>query len=43
VPIRSEGYLEFQSDFKAARHYSEWQFIYAPNTLAELEEAWAKR
>jgi type II secretory pathway pseudopilin PulG len=43
VPIRSEGYLEFQSDFKAARHYREWQFIYAPNTLAELEDAWAKR
>jgi type II secretory pathway pseudopilin PulG len=43
APIRREGYLEYQSDFKAAKHYRDWKFIYAPNTLAELEEAWGKR
>ncbi|MGP1717470.1 MAG: type II secretion system protein [Methylophilus sp.] len=43
VPIRSTGYQEFQSSFKSAKHYRDWQFIYEPNTLADLEEAWSKR
>lgn len=43
APIRSEGYQEFQSSFKSAKHYREWQFIYEPNTLADLEEGWLKR
>lgn len=42
-PIRSAGYQEFESGFHGARHYREWQFIYEPNTLADLELAWANR
>lgn len=43
TPIRSAGYQEFQSSFKDAKRYREWQFIYEPNTLADLEEAWLNR
>lgn len=43
APIRSVGYQEFQAGFQKARHYSEWQFIYEPNTLADLEQAWVSR
>lgn len=42
-PIRSAGYQEFESGFNGAKHYREWQFIYEPNTLADLELAWATR
>ena len=40
APIRNVGYQAFQEGFQNAKHYSEWQFIYAPNTLADLEQAW---
>lgn len=39
APIRSAGYQAFESGFNDARHYREWQFIYEPNTLADLELA----
>lgn len=42
-PIRSAGYQEFQSGFHGASHYREWQFVYEPNTLADLELAWINR
>lgn len=42
-PIRSSGYKEFQQDFAKAKQYKEWLFIYEPNTLADLEEAWVKQ
>jgi type II secretory pathway pseudopilin PulG len=42
-PIRSAGYQEFESGFNGAKHYREWQFIYEPNTLADLELAWNNR
>ncbi|MEZ0209408.1 MAG: type II secretion system protein [Methylophilus sp.] len=42
-PIRSAGYQEFQSGFHGAKHYREWQFVYEPNTLADLELAWVSR
>lgn len=43
APIRSAGYQEFQSGFHGAKHYREWQFVYEPNTLADLELAWINR
>lgn len=43
APIRSSGYQEFQSGFHGANHYDAWQFVYEPNTLADLELAWANR
>ncbi len=43
APIRSAGYQEFESGFNGAKHYREWQFIYEPNTLADLELAWINR
>lgn len=43
APIRQSGYRESQSGFKGAKHYKEWQFVYEPNTLADLEQAWATR
>lgn len=43
TPIRAAGYQEFQSGFHGANHYREWTFVYQPNTLADLELAWATR
>lgn len=37
APIRSQGYLEVESGFSSAKNYQAWQFIYTPNTLADLE------
>ncbi len=37
APIRAQGYLDVESGFAAAKSYQAWQFIYTPNTLAELE------
>jgi hypothetical protein len=39
-PIRHSGYQESQAGFNHAKHYREWLFIYEPNTLADLEQAW---
>jgi type II secretory pathway pseudopilin PulG len=39
APIRHAGYQEFQSGFNGAKHYREWEFVYVPNTLADLEQA----
>lgn len=43
APIRSSGYQDAQSGFHTAKHYREWQFVYEPNTLADLELAWINR
>lgn len=43
VPIRRNGFQDAQADFQAAKHYSDWRFVYEPNSLAGLEEAWANR
>lgn len=43
VPIRRNGFQDAQADFQAAKHYSDWKFVYEPNSLASLEEAWANR
>lgn len=43
APIRSTGYQESQSGFHGAKHYRAWQFVYEPNTLADLEQAWVNR
>jgi type II secretory pathway pseudopilin PulG len=43
VPIRRNGFQDTQADFQAAKHYSDWKFVYEPNSLAGLEEAWANR
>lgn len=42
-PMRMAGYQEFQTGFKEAKKYSDWEFVYQPNTLPELESAWASR
>lgn len=42
-PIRSSGYQEAQAGFHGAKHYKEWLFVYEPNTLADLEQAWVTR
>lgn len=42
-PIRHSGYQESQAGFNQAKHYREWLFIYEPNTLADLEQAWINR
>lgn len=39
-PVRRSGFQASQEGFSNAKHYHEWQFIYEPNTLAELEQAW---
>ncbi len=43
APIRHSGYRESQADFKNAKQYREWRFVYEPNTLADLEQAWVNR
>lgn len=42
-PIRLAGFREFQSGFKDAKKYKDWEFVYEPNTLTDLEQAWANR
>ncbi|HEY0905675.1 MAG TPA: type II secretion system protein [Methylophilus sp.] len=36
-PIKSRDYLEIEAGFESAKHYSDWQFSYQPNTLADIE------
>lgn len=43
APIRHNGFQDAQADFQAAKQYSDWKFVYEPNSLAGLEEAWANR
>lgn len=43
APIRRHRFQEAQADFQAAKQYSDWKFIYEPNSLAGLEQAWANR
>jgi type II secretory pathway pseudopilin PulG len=42
-PIRHSGYQESQTGFLQAKHYRDWLFVYEPNTLADLEQAWVNR
>lgn len=43
APIRHSGYQESQTGFLQAKHYRDWLFVYEPNTLADLEQAWVNR
>lgn len=43
APIRHVGYLEVEEGFRNAKHYHQWQFVYEPNTLNDLEEAVLKQ
>lgn len=38
-PIRQKGYLGVEKDFKKAKEYREWSFIYESSTLETLEQA----
>lgn len=42
-PIRNSGYQEFEPGFHGAKHYRDWLFVYEPNTLADMEQAWVNR
>lgn len=43
APIRHSGYQESQTGFLQAKHYRDWLFVYEPNTLVDLEQAWVNR
>lgn len=37
APVRSKGYLEIEAGFESVKKYSDWRFVYTPNSLSELE------